>query len=104
MRDDVVSDAVRFLADPAVAASPRHRQEEFLKGKGLDDDEIRAAFGKAGQGSPPPPPVPPSPSVAPARRVRNWLFLLLLGLGSAFFYYRRIVKVPESLCFRGLTI
>ena len=36
--------AVRFLANPKVAASTKFAKEQFLSKKGLNSDEIRAAF------------------------------------------------------------
>ncbi|KAI8950257.1 peroxisomal membrane anchor protein conserved region-domain-containing protein [Xylaria longipes] len=53
IRDDVVSSAVSFLQDPNVASSPIESKLSFLRSKNLTQEEIDAAFARAG-GSPPP--------------------------------------------------
>ena len=53
IRVDLVSTAVNFLSDPAVAASPLSRRLAFLEQKGLTAGEIELALARAqGQGQP----------------------------------------------------
>ncbi|XP_063236572.1 peroxisomal membrane protein PEX14 isoform X2 [Bacillus rossius redtenbacheri] len=44
LRENLVNTAVAFLRNPAVQRSPHSRQHAFLKGKGLSDQEVAAAF------------------------------------------------------------
>ncbi|KAI0450799.1 hypothetical protein F5B21DRAFT_489709 [Xylaria acuta] len=53
IREDVVSSAVSFLQDPNVVSSPIESKLSFLRSKNLTQEEIDAAFARAG-GSPPP--------------------------------------------------
>ncbi|GAP87016.1 putative peroxin 14 [Rosellinia necatrix] len=60
IREDIVSSAVSFLQDPNVATSPVENKLSFLRSKNLTQEEIDAAFARAG--SPP----PPAAAAAPA--------------------------------------
>ncbi|KAI0441881.1 hypothetical protein F4803DRAFT_521559 [Xylaria telfairii] len=53
IREDVVSSAVSFLQDPNVVSSSIESKLSFLRSKNLTQEEIDAAFARAG-GSPPP--------------------------------------------------
>ncbi|KAI0864492.1 peroxisomal membrane anchor protein conserved region-domain-containing protein [Xylaria cubensis] len=53
IREDVVSSAISFLQDPNVVSSPIENKLSFLRSKNLTQEEIDAAFARAG-GSPPP--------------------------------------------------
>ncbi|KAI1809696.1 peroxisomal membrane anchor protein conserved region-domain-containing protein [Poronia punctata] len=53
IREDIVSSAVSFLQDPNVVSSPIENKLSFLRSKNLTQEEIDAAFARAG-GSPPP--------------------------------------------------
>lgn len=44
LRENLVKTAVQFLKDPKVSISPAEHKEEFLKRKGLTEEEIKAAF------------------------------------------------------------
>jgi len=48
IRDDLIATAVKFLQNPRVIARPNSEKEKFLRGKGLNDDEIIAAFKASG--------------------------------------------------------
>nr|CAG4642860.1 EOG090X0FQ8 [Evadne anonyx] len=48
LRDDLISTAVKFLQNPRVTSRPSSDKEKFLRGKGLNDAEITAAFKAAG--------------------------------------------------------
>jgi len=48
LRDDLVTTAVKFLQNPRVTARPNSEKEKFLRGKGLNDAEIMAAFKSSG--------------------------------------------------------
>jgi hypothetical protein len=45
-RDDRIEQALRFLSDPRTQTAPQKEKEDFLRRKGLNDDEIRAAFSR----------------------------------------------------------
>jgi len=51
LRDDLISTAVKFLQNPRVSARPNSEKEKFLRGKGLNDAEISAAFKVSGTNS-----------------------------------------------------
>ncbi|KAJ8105704.1 hypothetical protein ONZ43_g7318 [Nemania bipapillata] len=53
IREDIVTSAVSFLQDPNVVSSPIENKLSFLRSKNLTQEEIDAAFTRAG-GSPPP--------------------------------------------------
>ncbi|XP_014470762.1 PREDICTED: peroxisomal membrane protein PEX14 [Dinoponera quadriceps] len=66
LRKDLVQTAVQFLKNPKVSQSPIDRKQQFLKKKGLTDEEIKVAFDLASvdtaveqpdvfQNQPPPP-------------------------------------------------
>ncbi|XP_031827744.1 peroxisomal biogenesis factor 14 [Nomia melanderi] len=44
LRDNLVKTAVEFLQNPKVASSPTERKQDFLRRKGLTDEEITTAF------------------------------------------------------------
>lgn len=44
LRDNLVKTAVQFLQNPKVSSSPIVQKQEFLKRKGLTDEEIKTAF------------------------------------------------------------
>ncbi|XP_026668135.1 peroxisomal membrane protein PEX14 [Ceratina calcarata] len=44
LRENLVKTAVEFLQNPKVQSSPVGRKKEFLKRKGLTDEEIQTAF------------------------------------------------------------
>ncbi|XP_076679344.1 peroxisomal biogenesis factor 14 [Andrena cerasifolii] len=44
LRESLVKTAVEFLQNPKVATSPVGRKQEFLRKKGLTDEEIKTAF------------------------------------------------------------
>ncbi|KAG5324082.1 PEX14 protein, partial [Pseudoatta argentina] len=44
LRENLVKTAVQFLQNPKVLSSPLSQKEEFLKRKGLTDEEIKTAF------------------------------------------------------------
>nr|XP_033332245.1 peroxisomal membrane protein PEX14 [Megalopta genalis] len=44
LRENLVKTAVEFLQNPKVASSPTDRKQEFLRRKGLTEEEIRTAF------------------------------------------------------------
>ncbi|CAG2064606.1 unnamed protein product, partial [Timema podura] len=46
-RKVTINKAADFLRNPKVYKSARDRQEEFLKSKGLTDDEVQIAFKRA---------------------------------------------------------
>ncbi|RYO94196.1 hypothetical protein DL766_002718 [Monosporascus sp. MC13-8B] len=54
IREDVVASAVAFLQDPNVVSSPVESQLSFLRSKNLTQEEIDAAYARAGSTSPPP--------------------------------------------------
>ncbi|RYP45061.1 hypothetical protein DL768_008533 [Monosporascus sp. mg162] len=54
IREDVVASAVAFLQDPNVVSSPVESQLSFLRSKNLTQEEIDAAYARAGSASPPP--------------------------------------------------
>ncbi|XP_032677343.1 peroxisomal membrane protein PEX14 isoform X1 [Odontomachus brunneus] len=47
LRENLVQTAVQFLQNPKVVQSPIGRKQQFLKKKGLTDEEIKAAFNLA---------------------------------------------------------
>lgn len=47
-----MGNAVKFLSDPSVRNSPAEKQLGFLRGKGLNDEEIEESYRKAGLNSP----------------------------------------------------
>ncbi|EFN84338.1 peroxisomal membrane protein PEX14 [Harpegnathos saltator] len=47
LRENLVQTAVQFLQNPKVTQSPMDRKQQFLKKKGLTDEEIKAAFNLA---------------------------------------------------------
>jgi hypothetical protein len=49
LREDLVTQATRFLTDSRTKASNPRDKERFLKDKGLTDDEIAAAFARSSQ-------------------------------------------------------
>lgn len=53
IREDIVVSAISFLQDPNVISSPIENKLSFLRAKNLTQEEIDAAFARAG-GSPPP--------------------------------------------------
>ncbi|KAK7753617.1 peroxisomal membrane protein pex14 [Diatrype stigma] len=53
IREDIVTSAVSFLQDPNVASSPIESQLSFLHSKNLTQEEIDAAYARAGTASPP---------------------------------------------------
>ncbi|KAI1304061.1 peroxisomal membrane anchor protein conserved region-domain-containing protein [Xylaria venustula] len=53
IREDIVSSAVSFLQDPNVVSSPIENKLSFLRSKNLTQDEIDAAFARAGSSPPP---------------------------------------------------
>ena len=44
MREDYLTQAVRFLSDPRTRSASQGEKEDFLRKKGLTEDEIRTAF------------------------------------------------------------
>ncbi|KYQ57119.1 Peroxisomal membrane protein PEX14 [Trachymyrmex zeteki] len=44
LRENLVKTAVQFLQNPKVSSSPLTQKQEFLKRKGLTDEEIKTAF------------------------------------------------------------
>ncbi|KAI0878721.1 peroxisomal membrane anchor protein conserved region-domain-containing protein [Hypoxylon argillaceum] len=62
IREEIVTSAVSFLQDPNVISSSLENKLSFLRSKNLTQDEIDAAFARAG-GSPPPTSTP-SPAVS----------------------------------------
>ncbi|XP_011703809.1 PREDICTED: peroxisomal membrane protein PEX14 [Wasmannia auropunctata] len=44
LRENLVKTAVQFLQNPKVSSSPLVQKQEFLKRKGLTDEEIKTAF------------------------------------------------------------
>ncbi|KAI8878240.1 hypothetical protein K501DRAFT_336891 [Backusella circina FSU 941] len=48
MREDLLKSAVSFLTSPNVQSADREKKIQFLKKKGLDDEEIEEAFKRAG--------------------------------------------------------
>ncbi|XP_011639424.1 peroxisomal membrane protein PEX14 [Pogonomyrmex barbatus] len=44
LRENLVKTAVQFLQNPKVTSSPLKQKQEFLKRKGLTDEEIKMAF------------------------------------------------------------
>lgn len=44
VRTEMVNAARQFLANPRVRLTPVHEQRDFLKGKGLTEEEIEAAM------------------------------------------------------------
>ncbi|XP_072743087.1 peroxisomal membrane protein PEX14 [Anoplolepis gracilipes] len=44
LRESLVKTAVQFLQNPKVSSSPLTQKQEFLKRKGLTDEEIKTAF------------------------------------------------------------
>lgn len=44
LRENLVKTAVQFLQNPKVSSSPLMQKQEFLKRKGLTDEEIKTAF------------------------------------------------------------
>ncbi|KAK2576128.1 hypothetical protein KPH14_007459 [Odynerus spinipes] len=48
LRENLVKTAVQFLQNPKVARSPLNQKQEFLKRKGLTDEEIKRACELAG--------------------------------------------------------
>ncbi|XP_066584336.1 peroxisomal membrane protein PEX14 [Prorops nasuta] len=48
IRENLVQTAVKFLTNPKVATSPLERKQEFLKKKGLNEEEISRACELAG--------------------------------------------------------
>ncbi|XP_076285393.1 peroxisomal biogenesis factor 14 [Lasioglossum baleicum] len=44
LRENLVKTAVEFLQNPKVASSPADRKQEFLRRKGLTEEEIKTAF------------------------------------------------------------
>ncbi|KAI0816146.1 peroxisomal membrane anchor protein conserved region-domain-containing protein [Xylaria sp. FL0064] len=53
IREDIVSSAVSFLQDPNVVSSPIENKLSFLRSKNLTQEEIDAAFARAGSSPPP---------------------------------------------------
>ncbi|RPA83696.1 hypothetical protein BJ508DRAFT_413357 [Ascobolus immersus RN42] len=66
MREELIASAVTFLTDPQVASAPYEKRVAFLKAKNLTDQEIAAAFTRAGTpgSAVAPPPVPAYPPPA----------------------------------------
>ncbi|KAI0407199.1 peroxisomal membrane anchor protein conserved region-domain-containing protein [Xylaria palmicola] len=64
IREDIVSSAVSFLQDPNVVSSPLENKLSFLRSKNLTQEEIDAAFARAG--GPPPASTTPQPASASA--------------------------------------
>lgn len=86
--------ALRFLQDPSVRDSDDNKKRQFLSSKGLCNKEIEEALSRAQS-----PPlaqfnVLQQQGQSMVRRYKHWLFLLLLGFGTVFYYYRKIVIVP----------
>ncbi|KAI3321239.1 hypothetical protein HD806DRAFT_200516 [Xylariaceae sp. AK1471] len=67
IREDIVSSAVSFLQDPNVVSSPIENKLSFLRSKNLTQEEIDAAFARAG-GSPPPASIPSQAVSAPVQQ------------------------------------
>mmetsp|Transcript_129794 Transcript_129794/g.361658 ORF Transcript_129794/g.361658 Transcript_129794/m.361658 type:complete len:287 (-) Transcript_129794:164-1024(-) len=75
MRDNLVKQAVNFLSNPGLASTSAEKKREFLKGKGLTDEEVdeaqrrveeREASGDAGAGAAPASAGPAATAPAPA--------------------------------------
>ncbi|KAI1177977.1 peroxisomal membrane anchor protein conserved region-domain-containing protein [Nemania sp. FL0916] len=64
IREDIVVSAVSFLQDPNVISSPIENKLSFLRSKNLTQEEIDAAFARAGGSPPPAPPATPSRAVS----------------------------------------
>jgi hypothetical protein len=48
MREDLLTSAVSFLTSSKVQSADKEKKIQFLKKKGLDDEEIEEAFKRAG--------------------------------------------------------
>lgn len=48
LRENLIKTAVQFLQNPQIFSSPTNQKQNFLKGKGLTNEEIKQAFKLAG--------------------------------------------------------
>ncbi|RYP65578.1 hypothetical protein DL769_006281 [Monosporascus sp. CRB-8-3] len=122
IREDVVASAVAFLQDPNVASSPVESQLSFLRSKNLTQEEIDAAYARAGSASPPPsqqvvqqqqqqsppqqpyygqyPPQPygwqPPPPEPPKRDWRDWFIMATVmgGVGYGLYFLTKRYVYP----------
>ncbi|RYP78668.1 hypothetical protein DL771_000335 [Monosporascus sp. 5C6A] len=124
IREDVVASAVAFLQDPNVASSPVESQLSFLRSKNLTQEEIDAAYARAGSVSPPPPqqvvqqqqqqqqqqpyygqypPQPygwqPPPPEPPKRDWRDWFIMATVmgGVGYGLYFLTKVTSSPRRV-------
>lgn len=51
MREDLIKSAESFLSSPDVQSADKEKKVQFLKTKGLNDEEIEEAFKRVGEGN-----------------------------------------------------
>lgn len=78
----MVSSAVQFLSDPAVANAPLSRRTAFLQAKGMTPEEIELALSRANAPKHPPPP-PPQTITDSSWSISSWFIPIFAG---GFFY------------------
>ncbi|KAM4703543.1 peroxisomal membrane protein PEX14 [Rhinophrynus dorsalis] len=101
-REQLIATAVKFLQNPRVRQSPVSTRKEFLKRKGLSDEEIELALQQSGTGHDHPPPLvppgipltgpPPHVAVQPyspqSTRWRDYGALAIILAGLAFGFHQ----------------
>jgi peroxin-14 len=122
IREDLVSSAVQFLADPAVQQSPVTKRVAFLESKGLNSEEIDEALRRANNvssssSSPSqhPPPVPAQPGYIaqqrtqpprlPERDWRDWFIMAVVsgGVGYGMYFLAKVGLTKSKFSILKLT-
>ncbi|KAM3922191.1 peroxisomal membrane protein PEX14 [Leptodactylus fuscus] len=101
-REQLIATAVKFLQNPRVRQSPVSTRKDFLKRKGLSDEEIELALQQSGTGHDDPPPLGPpglphpgpphhlavQPYQPPPSRWRDYGALAVILAGIAFGFHQ----------------
>lgn len=103
IREDLVSSALTFLADPKVQASPLAKKLAFLESKGLTQEEITEVLNRLNNSqstpSTTPSTAPPLPEYAPygnpygqppeppGRDWRDWFIMAVVSSGVTYGLY-----------------
>jgi hypothetical protein len=103
VREEAIAKASRFLSDDNVKNSPDDKKRAYLLDKGLTTEEIEIAIIQCQSPTLPTFDAQRESALSIVRHYKYWLFLLLLGAGSVFYHYRRVVKVSFVLYFRCTT-